>query len=120
MDNHRPLLQPEFYLNTDVCQVAKSLLGKVLVSTIDGILTSGVIVETEAYSYLEKACHAYMDRNTNRTKVLFEQGGTAYVYLCYGIHKLLNVVTNRKGVAEAVLIRAVEPLQGIESMRRIR
>ena len=94
MDSNRPLLRSDFYLNTDVCQVAKGLLGKVLVSYIDGILTSGVIVETEAYSYLEKACHAYMNRNTNRTKVLFEQGGTAYVYLCYGIHKLLNVVTN--------------------------
>lgn len=109
-------LSTDFYLNTDVCEVARNLLGKVLVSEIDGSRTSGIIVETEAYSYREKACHAYMNRNTNRTQVLFEKGGTAYVYLCYGIHKLLNIVTNEEGVAEAVLIRALEPLEGIEAM----
>lgn len=116
MNNCYKRLDGNFYANTDVCEVAKQLLGKVLVSTIDGWVTSGKIVETEAYSYREKACHAYMNRNTNRTKVLFAEPGTSYVYLCYGIHKLLNVVTNVKGVAEAVLIRAVEPMEGLNHM----
>ncbi|MEM6523771.1 MAG: DNA-3-methyladenine glycosylase [Bacteroidota bacterium] len=115
-DSNDRRLGVNFYLNSDVCAVAKSLLGKVLVSDSEGVRSSGIIVETEAYSYLEKACHAYMNRNTNRTKVLFQTGGTAYVYLCYGIHKLLNVVTNQQGVAEAVLIRAIEPLEGVEKM----
>ncbi|MEM7107638.1 MAG: DNA-3-methyladenine glycosylase [Bacteroidota bacterium] len=113
--NHQKL-SVQFYQNPDVCEVAKCLLGKILVSNLEGIRTSGVIVETEAYSYTEKACHAYMNRNTNRTKVLFSAAGTAYVYLCYGIHKLLNVVTNAEGIAEAVLIRAVQPLDGIQIM----
>lgn len=109
-------LDSSFYNQTDVTQIAKDLLGKVLVTNIDGIITSGKIVETEAYSYKEKACHAHMERRTNRTEVLFRGGGTAYVYLCYGIHKLFNVVTNEKDIAEAVLIRAVEPMEGLDHM----
>ena len=110
-------LPRSFYLNDDVTTVAKQLLGKVLCTYSGAKLLSGKIVETEAYSYKEKACHAYMSRNTNRTEVLFYEGGTSYVYLCYGIHKLFNVVTNKQGVAEAVLIRAVEPIDNIEEMR---
>ncbi|MEM1408791.1 MAG: DNA-3-methyladenine glycosylase [Bacteroidota bacterium] len=115
-DNNNQRLGADFYTNTDVCEVAKSLLGKTLISQMDGVRTSGIIVETEAYSYKEKACHAYMNRNTKRTYVLFRKGGIAYVYLCYGIHKLLNIVTNVEGAAEAVLIRAIEPQEGIEFM----
>ncbi|MEM9299872.1 MAG: DNA-3-methyladenine glycosylase [Bacteroidota bacterium] len=116
MDNNNRRLGADFYINTNVCEVAKNLLGKTLISQIDGVRTSGIIVETEAYSYKEKACHAYMNRNTKRTYVLFGEGGMAYVYLCYGIHKLLNIVTNVEGTAEAVLIRAIEPQEGIEFM----
>lgn len=113
-------LNQSFYLNEDVTDVAKQLLGKVLCTSINGHILSGKIIETEAYSYKEKACHAYMSRNTSRTEVLFRAGGTAYVYLCYGIHKLFNVVTNKEGKAEAVLVRAVEPLDNVELMRNRR
>ena len=105
-----------FYLTDDVVLAAKSFIGKWLWTQIDGQLTAGVIVETEAYSFLEKACHAYNNRLTKRTQTLFEEGGTAYVYLCYGIHKLFNIVTNQKGVAEAVLVRAIHPKVGLEAM----
>ncbi|MTI20036.1 DNA-3-methyladenine glycosylase [Fulvivirga sp. RKSG066] len=113
-------LSRDFYRREDVTQIAKDLLGKVLHTQVDGVLSLGKIVETEAYSYKEKACHAYMERNTNRTKVLFMDGGTSYVYLCYGIHNLFNVVTNVEGKAEAVLIRAIEPVAGVEVMQQRR
>ncbi len=113
-------LSESFYLNENVVEVAKQLLGKVLCTNINGSIVSGKIVETEAYSYKERACHAYNSRNTKRTQVLFMKGGTAYVYLCYGIHKLFNVVTNKEGVAEAVLIRAVEPIENISIMQKNR
>ena len=109
-----------YYLNENVVDVAKDLLGKVIVSHQDGILTSGMIVETEAYSYKEKGCHAYGGKRTSRTKVMFEVGGIAYVYLCYGIHHLFNIVTNQEGLAEAVLIRAIEPIDGIAYMLKRR
>jgi len=113
-------LEQSFYLNADVCQVAQDLLGKVLFCKSDGVISGGMIVETEAYSEKEKACHAYNGRRTKRTSTLFERGGTSYVYLCYGMYHLFNVVTNVNGVAEAVLIRAVEPVQGVEYMVRRR
>ena len=98
-------------------QVAKDLLGKVLVSVINGERTSGIIVETEAYAGgADKACHAFGNRRTNRTEVMFSEGGVAYVYLCYGIHHLLNVVTNARDKPYAVLIRGIEPLEGIDVM----
>lgn len=109
-------LSQSFYLNEDVTEVAKLLLGKVLCTKMNGINLSGKIVETEAYSYKEKACHAYQSKNTKRTEVLFDTGGTSYVYLCYGIHNLFNIVTNKQGVAEAVLVRAIEPLENIDVM----
>ena len=109
-------LPPSFYLNPDVTQVARELLGKYLYTHFDGMTVAGMIVESEAYSTRERACHAYDDRFTQRTRVLFEAGGIAYVYLCYGIHALFNVVTNQQGVAEAVLIRAVEPKIGLDVM----
>lgn len=95
--------------------IAKDLLGKVLFTQIDGQITAGVIVETEAYNGVEdKASHAYGGRHTKRTKTLYSQGGIAYVYLCYGIHYLFNVVTSVNGEQHAVLIRGVEPIIGKE------
>lgn len=110
-------LNREFYSRPDVVKIAKDLLGKVLVTQWDGVLTTGRIVETEAYNgVVDKASHAWGGRRTNRTMVMYEQGGLAYVYLCYGIHHLFNVVTNTVGTPHAVLIRALEPLTGIEHM----
>ena len=107
----------EFYTRTDVVQIARELLGKVLVTTFNGQLTTGKITETEAYRAPDdRACHAYGNRRTARTEVMFQQGGRAYVYLCYGIHHLFNVVTGPENMAHAVLIRAIEPLDGLETM----
>lgn len=111
------ILPESFYTRKDVVKIAQELLGKVLVTNIDGIYTSGMIVETEAYAgAADKASHAHGNRRTKRTEIMFWQGGMAYVYLCYGIHHLFNVVTNVRDVPHAVLIRAVEPLEGIEHM----
>ena len=111
------VLPLEFYWNHDVVQVAQSLLGKLLVTEIGGKRTSGIIVETEAYAGItDKASHAYGNRKTHRTTTMFAQGGVAYVYLCYGIHHLFNVVTNVQEVPHAVLIRAIEPVDGIDIM----
>jgi DNA-3-methyladenine glycosylase len=109
-------LPASFYQQNDVVLVARSLLGKKLVTCIEGKLTSGLIVETEAYSYRERGCHAFNNKMTARNKVMFESGGIAYVYLCYGVHHLFNVVTNQTGKADAVLIRALQPVQGQETM----
>lgn len=110
-------LQADFYQRTDVVQIAKDLLGKHLVTQIDGKTTIGRITETEAYcGATDKACHAHLNRRTKRTEIMFGAGGTAYVYLCYGIHHLFNVVTNVANAADAVLVRAVEPISGVEHM----
>lgn len=109
-------LHESFYIRTDVVKIARELLGKKLITEIDGIRTSGIIVETEAYSYRERGCHAFNNKLTNRNKVMFESGGVAYVYLCYGIHHLFNVVTNKPGTPEAVLVRALEPMEGEDWM----
>lgn len=110
-------LNEDFYQGSNVVQIAKKLLGKALFTNRDGIVTGGLIVETEAYSWKERGCHAYDARKTNRNAIMFQKGGHAYVYLCYGIHYLFNVVTNVEGTADAVLIRAIEPLAGIEEMK---
>lgn len=111
------LLPESFYTRQDVVQIAKELLGKLLVTEFDGIRTAGIITETEAYAGVaDKASHAYGARRTNRTEVMYMQGGTAYVYLCYGIHHLFNVVTNSQGTPHAVLIRAIEPTEGLPVM----
>lgn len=111
------LLPKSFYQNSDVLQVAKSLVGKVLVSDIEGILTSGRIVETEAYRGSDdKGCHSFIHGKTDRTAVMFEEGGVAYVYICYGMHHMINVVTNMENRADAVLIRAIQPLIGQDIM----
>lgn len=107
-----------FYRQPDVVTIAKELLGKTLVTMIDGVRTSGVIVETEAYAGVtDRASHAWNERRTNRTAVMYQPGGVAYVYLCYGIHYLFNVITHAADQPHAVLIRALEPADGQEMMK---
>ncbi|MCS3870234.1 DNA-3-methyladenine glycosylase [Chryseobacterium ginsenosidimutans] len=106
-----------YYLNQDVLFLAKDLLGKVLFTDIDGEITAGIIVETEAYfGEIDKASHAYGGKRTNRTETLYSQGGLSYVYLCYGIHHLFNIVTSLENEPHGILIRAVEPFIGKEIM----
>lgn len=110
-------LPHSFYRQPNVVTVAKQLVGKVLCTRLDGQLTSGIITETEAYCGRgDKACHASDGTRTDRTETMYQAGGIAYIYLCYGIHHLFNVVTNSKDKADAVLIRAVKPLEGQEAM----
>jgi DNA-3-methyladenine glycosylase len=110
-------LDAAFYERRSVVVVARALLGKVLVTEFDGVRTSGRIVEVEAYNgVVDRASHAFAGRRTARTEVMFGAGGTAYIYLIYGIHHLFNVVTNRKDIPHAVLVRALEPLEGIPVM----
>lgn len=107
-----------FYLSPDVVAISKSLLGKYLFTCIDGLITGGYIVETEAYNgVIDKASHAYGNRKTPRTQTMFEEGGIAYIYLCYGIHEMLNVVTSVEGQPHAILIRAIEPTMGRDIMQ---
>jgi DNA-3-methyladenine glycosylase len=109
-------LTESFYIRRNVTTIAKQLLGKILTTRINNQVTGGIIVETEAYSYKEKGSHAFKGM-TKRNEVMFEEGGKAYVYLCYGIHEMFNVVTNEAGKADAILIRALEPSIGIEIMQ---
>ncbi len=114
-------LPRSYYRKEDVVALSKDMLGKVLVTEIGGVITSGIIVETEAYKgVIDKASHAYNGRRTARTEIMFGDAGTAYIYLCYGIHHLFNVVTNKKDIPHAILIRALEPLEGIEVMLKRR
>ncbi len=107
----------QFYKRTDVVSIAKELIGKIIVTNFNGLITSGRIVETEAYiGGTDKASHAFGGKRTARNEHMYASGGTAYVYICYGMHHLFNVVTNVKEVPDAVLIRAVEPLKGISIM----
>lgn len=118
-ENNSPpkMLSEEWYLQEDVIIAAKSLLGKVLVTEFNGLITSGIIVETEAYNGIhDKACHAYGGKRTPRTEVMYYRGGVAYVYLCYGIHHLFNIITNKEDIPDAVLIRAIQPVHGVQTM----
>ncbi len=109
-------LPESFYQRTNVVRIAKDLIGTTLFTRVGGTVTGGVIVETEAYSWKERGCHAYEARKTSRNAIMFEAGGHTYVYLCYGIHYLFNIVTNTVDAPEAVLIRAIEPTVGIAEM----
>ena len=110
-------LPKDFYTRPNVVQIAQELLGKYLYTAVDGMLTGGMIVETEAYSgENDRACHAHMNRRTARTEIMYHEGGIAYVYLVYGIYNLFNIITNVEGKADAVLIRAIEPEIGTEEM----
>ncbi len=114
-------LSRDFYLRDDVVAISNELLGKVLCTQINGDVTKIIITETEAYAGVtDKASHAYGNKRTRRTEPMFGRGGTAYVYLCYGIHYLFNVVTNASDIPHAVLIRAGMPLAGTELMLKRR
>ncbi len=106
-----------FYTHSDVLSTARNLLGKYLFTNIDDMVTGGYIVETEAYNgIVDKASHAYGGKLTPRTQTMYQAGGISYVYLCYGIHQMFNVVTSVEGQPHAVLIRAIVPTYGIEEM----
>jgi len=114
MDSRLPAA---FYQRADVVGIARELIGKKLVSQIGGRRTAGIIVETEAYAgEQDKASHAYNARRTKRTSVMYGPGGLAYVYLCYGIHHLFNIVVNLEDIPHAILVRALEPAEGMEDM----
>ena len=110
-------LARDFYAGDDVVAIARTLLGKVLCTSIGGETTKVVISETEAYAGVgDRASHAFGGRRTKRTEPMYAAGGVAYVYLCYGIHHMFNVVTGPLDVPHAVLVRAGRPLEGIEAM----
>ena len=110
-------LPVSFYDRDDVVQIAQELIGKVLCTTADGITTKGIITETEAYAgVFDKASHAYGGRRTDRTEIIFGRPGISYVYLCYGVHSLFNVVTNKQDIPHAVLVRGIYPFEGIETI----
>lgn len=106
-------LPRSFYSGTDVVEIARNLIGKKLFTNIDGHIVGGIIIETEAYAGIsDRASHAYGSRRTKRTEIMYKKGGTAYVYLCYGMHALFNIVTNAEEIPEAVLIRGIILVQG--------
>ena len=108
-----------FYDRDDVVQIARELLGKIIVTNFEEQIASARIVETEAYiGITDKASHSYGQRRTTRNEHMYSPPGTAYVYICYGMHQMFNIVTNKKDIPDAVLIRAVEPLDGIDLMAK--
>jgi DNA-3-methyladenine glycosylase len=110
-------LSLEFYRRSNPVEIARELIGKHLFTRINGVLTGGRIVETEAYAHInDQACHSHLGRYTARTKVMYEPGGVAYTYLIYGRYVLFNIITNEAGKADAVLIRGLEPTEGIPEM----
>jgi len=110
-------LSPSFYTRPNVVQISKELIGKYIFTNIAGVLTGGRIVETEAYcGENDLACHSHAGRRTARTEIMYHTGGVAYTYLIYGIYTLFNIITNQAERADAVLIRAIEPIEGIPEM----
>ncbi|MCG3167106.1 MAG: putative 3-methyladenine DNA glycosylase [Bacteroidia bacterium] len=110
-------LPKDFYLQDDVVSLSKQLLGKVLFTREGKTITAGIITETEAYAGItDKASHAYGGRRTQRTETMYAEGGVSYVYLCYGMYSLFNVVTNEKDIPHAVLVRAIQPFEGINKI----
>ena len=107
-------LDTSYFLTTDVIGLARDLIGKLLYTRIEGVVTGGKIVETEAYAgVVDKASHAFGGRLTKRTQTMYMPGGVGYVYLCYGIHNMFNIVTGPQGTPHAILIRGIEPVHGI-------
>ena len=114
-------LSAGFYRERDALIAARDLIGKALFTSIGGVRTAGIITETEAYmGEPDRASHASGGRRTKRNEVMYADGGVAYVYLCYGMHHLFNVVVREKDEPQAVLVRAVHPLIGTEAMRERR
>ena len=117
MPTREKRLDSSFYDRKDVLRIARELLGKILVTQWDGIRSSGRIVETEAYAGInDRASHAFGGRRTARSEDIYGAPGTVYIYICYGMHHLFNVITNKENIPHAVLIRALEPLEGIDLM----
>lgn len=115
------LLPASYYQHHNVVEIARDLLGKTLLTKINNKLTGGIITETEAYAgVIDKAAHSYGGRRTKRTETMYSEGGVSYVFLCYGIHHLFNIVTNKKDVPEAVLIRAIYPTVGVAEILKRR
>jgi DNA-3-methyladenine glycosylase len=116
------LLSEHFFQRENTQAIAQELLGKLIFSEIEkGKLVGGIIIETEAYLGGEdRACHAYNYRRTHRTEPMFGPGGQIYVYLCYGLHHLLNIVTHGEGVPHAILIRSLQPTHGLDIMQQRR
>jgi DNA-3-methyladenine glycosylase len=113
------VLSSNFFTQSDPVKVAKQLIGKVLYTRINNEISSGIITETEAYAGIDdKASHAYGNKRTKRTEIMYQNGGYAYIYLIYGIYSLFNVVTNKVGVPHAVLIRSIFPFEGLEIMQQ--
>ncbi|MCX6235148.1 MAG: DNA-3-methyladenine glycosylase [Bacteroidetes bacterium] len=111
------VIEKEFYLRDDVVKIARQVLGKYIFTFRDGLYCGGIITEAEAYKGIhDRASHAFNGRRTPRTEVMFAEGGVAYVYLCYGVHSMFNIVTNRKDIPDAVLIRGIFPTHGISHM----
>ncbi|PWK79318.1 DNA-3-methyladenine glycosylase [Mucilaginibacter oryzae] len=111
-------LPENYYLGNDVVAISRDLIGKFLFTCINNVVTGGYIVETEAYNgVIDKASHAYGNRRTARTDTMFKRGGISYVYLCYGIHEMFNIVTSVEGNPQAILIRAIQPTEGIGEMQ---
>ena len=107
----------QFYDREDVVAIAKELIGKIIITKFDRVTCSGRIVETEAYiGITDRASHSFSGKRTTRNEHMYASPATSYVYICYGMHHLFNVVTNKKEVPDAVLIRAVEPITGIATM----
>jgi len=108
MERREIKLDRDFYMQENVVSIAKSLIGKKLLTLISGVPKSGIITETEAYAGInDRASHAFGGKRTERTDIMYHCGGVAYIYLCYGIHSLFNVVTNREDIPDAVLIRGI-------------
>lgn len=114
-------LPAEYYLHHNVLDLARDLIGKVLITETSGEITAGIITETEAYNGIyDKACHAYNGKRTPRNEAMYCKGGISYIYLCYGMHHLFNVVTNQEEIPDAVLIRGIYPLEGIKTILKRR
>ena len=112
-------LQKSYFLQKDVVFLAKDLLGKHIFTCIDGQISGGIISETEAYvAEIDKASHAYHHRKTKRNEMMYHEGGVIYMYLCYGMHHMLNIVTNEDDIADAILIRGIIPTHGEELILR--
>lgn len=117
----RKMINEDFFLEDKVEVLARKMIGMRLVTRKEGVLTSGIISETEAYGgRTDKASHAYGGRYTRRTEIMYKPGGHIYIYLCYGIHSLFNIVTNHEGIPDAILVRGIIPEQGIAHMHERR
>mgnify|MGYP001384755593 CR=1 FL=1 len=111
-------LNKSFYCSNNILDIAQSLLGKILYTNFSNKLTGGMIVEVEAYlGATDKACHSYNNKRTKRTEAMFESGGISYVYLCYGMHYLFNIVTNHANIPHSVLIRSAIVKSGLSAIQ---